>query len=60
MLGGLLAARVMGPLVPVTLELDVHLYRPAPRAGTITGRTQTELPSRRIRAVGVLFLVGFR
>ena len=35
MLSGLLAAQVMGPRVPVTLELDVHLYRPAPAAGTI-------------------------
>jgi acyl-coenzyme A thioesterase PaaI-like protein len=35
MLSGLLAAQVMGPRVPVTLELDVHLYRPAPTAGTL-------------------------
>ncbi|WP_308165391.1 hotdog domain-containing protein [Nocardia noduli] len=32
---GLLASLVMGPRVPVTLELDVNLYRPAPSAGTV-------------------------
>ncbi|MGW0181122.1 PaaI family thioesterase [Nocardia sp. NPDC003345] len=32
---GLLAALTLGPRVPVTLELDVHLYRPAPGAGEI-------------------------
>jgi acyl-coenzyme A thioesterase PaaI-like protein len=35
MLSGLLAAQGMAPRVPVTLELDVHLYRPAPGAGLI-------------------------
>jgi acyl-coenzyme A thioesterase PaaI-like protein len=34
---GLLAADVIGPKVPVTLELDVHLYRPAPASGTVRG-----------------------
>ena len=34
---GLLAADVIGPRVPVTLELDVHLYRPAPTSGTVRG-----------------------
>ncbi|MET7767848.1 hotdog domain-containing protein [Nocardia sp. NPDC005366] len=32
---GLLASLVMGPRVPVTLELDVNLYRPAPGEGTV-------------------------
>ncbi|GGL35570.1 hotdog domain-containing protein [Nocardia jinanensis] len=32
---GLLAALALGPRVPVTLELDVHLYGPAPGAGEI-------------------------
>lgn len=38
---GLLASLVMGPRVPVTLELDVNLYRPAPAAGVVqaVGRT---------------------
>ncbi len=35
LLSGLLAAQAMGPRVPVTLELDVHLYRPAPTEGMI-------------------------
>ena len=30
---GYLAVETVGPRVPVTLELDVHLYRPAPAAG---------------------------
>ncbi|WP_019928391.1 hotdog domain-containing protein [Nocardia sp. BMG111209] len=38
---GLLAALIMGPRVPVTLELDVNLYRPLPGAGVVRmiGRT---------------------
>ncbi|WP_051499818.1 hotdog domain-containing protein [Nocardia sp. BMG51109] len=38
---GLLASLVMGPRVPVTLELDLHLYRPAPASGAVraVGRT---------------------
>jgi acyl-coenzyme A thioesterase PaaI-like protein len=32
---GLLAALTLGPRVPVTLELDVHLYRPAPGSGEV-------------------------
>src|SRR5690606_30289517 len=38
---GLLAALTLGPRVPVTLELDVHLYRPAPSSGEVraVGRT---------------------
>lgn len=40
-LAGLLASQVMGPRVPVTLELDVNLYRPAPGVGEVRafGRT---------------------
>jgi acyl-coenzyme A thioesterase PaaI-like protein len=34
---GLLAAETLRPRVPVTLELDVHLYAPAPGAGRIEG-----------------------
>jgi acyl-coenzyme A thioesterase PaaI-like protein len=32
---GLLAARTITPRVPVTLELEVHLYRPAPAEGPV-------------------------
>ena len=36
-MGGLLAVRSFAPRVPVTLELDVHLRRPAPGDGTVRG-----------------------
>ncbi|HXX89364.1 MAG TPA: hotdog domain-containing protein [Acidimicrobiales bacterium] len=36
-MGGLLAIRSFSPRVPVTLELDVHLLRPAPGAGEVRG-----------------------
>jgi acyl-coenzyme A thioesterase PaaI-like protein len=35
MITGLLAARHMVDRVPVTLELDIHLYRPAPASGVV-------------------------
>jgi acyl-coenzyme A thioesterase PaaI-like protein len=40
MVTGLLAAKHMADRVPVTLELDIHLYRPAPSSGVVraTGR----------------------
>ncbi len=40
MVTGLLAAKHMVDRVPVTLELDIHLYRPAPSSGVVraTGR----------------------
>jgi acyl-coenzyme A thioesterase PaaI-like protein len=36
-LTGILAVDAFAPRVPVTLELDVHLFRPAPGEGAITG-----------------------
>jgi acyl-coenzyme A thioesterase PaaI-like protein len=41
MIAGMMAAQVMTPRVPVTFELDLQLYRPAPSAGAIrvTGET---------------------
>ena len=36
MLCGMLSMRAFAGRVSVTLELDVHLYRPAPGAGTVT------------------------
>ncbi|HVC69342.1 MAG TPA: hotdog domain-containing protein [Acidimicrobiales bacterium] len=41
MVTGLLAAKHMVDRVPVTLELDIHLYRPAPSSGMVraTGRS---------------------
>jgi len=54
-LSGLLAAMVMSPLVPVTLELDVHLYAPAPGWGTVRC-TATELKAgRTVFVVSVTF-----
>ncbi len=37
MLTGILAVDAFAPRVPVTLELDVHLFRPAPEEGTLRG-----------------------
>jgi acyl-coenzyme A thioesterase PaaI-like protein len=34
---GHLAVDTIGPRVPVTLDLDMHLYRPAPSSGTVRG-----------------------
>ncbi|MGH9091525.1 MAG: PaaI family thioesterase [Acidimicrobiales bacterium] len=35
-LSGLMAATSTAPAVPVTVELDVHLYEPAPGSGTVS------------------------
>lgn len=35
---GLVAARIVAPRVPTTLELDVQLLRPAPGVGVVRGR----------------------
>src|SRR5579864_3472724 len=35
LLSGLLAAQAMDGRVPVTLELDIHLFHPAPGSGTV-------------------------
>lgn len=37
---GLAASIIVAPRVPATLELEVHLYRPAPGAGLIFGRAR--------------------
>jgi acyl-coenzyme A thioesterase PaaI-like protein len=52
---GLLAAQVTAPRVPVTLELDVHLYRPAPAAGTVLGIARTVKAGRSVFVAGVEF-----
>jgi acyl-coenzyme A thioesterase PaaI-like protein len=36
-LAGLLVVDAISPRVPVTLELDIHLFRPAPGAGVVHG-----------------------
>jgi len=52
MLGGLLAVDVVAPRVPVTLELDVHLNRPAPTAGRVLA------VGRQIKAGRSVFVAG--
>ncbi|MFB4298615.1 hotdog domain-containing protein [Actinomadura sp. NTSP31] len=57
MLAGLLATRVIAPRVPVTLELDVHLYRPAPAAGDLLGIARTVKAGRSTFVADVEFTV---
>lgn len=50
MVAGLMAVEELAPSVPVTIELDVHLHRPAPGHGTVTA---TGRPLRSGRSVFV-------
>jgi acyl-coenzyme A thioesterase PaaI-like protein len=54
-LGGLLAAQAIGPRVPVTLELDVHLFGPAPGSGVIRSVGRTIKAGRTVFVAGVDF-----
>jgi acyl-coenzyme A thioesterase PaaI-like protein len=54
-LAGLLAVDTMAPRVPVTLELDVHLYRPAPAAGMIRGVGRMAKAGRSVFVASVEF-----
>ncbi len=54
-LAGLLAVDVIGPRVPVTLELDVHLYEPLPGSGTIHGVSRVVKAGRSVFVAGVDF-----
>ncbi|MEU5879160.1 PaaI family thioesterase [Spirillospora sp. NPDC047279] len=54
-LTGLLATQVMAPRVPVTLELDVQLYRPAPADGTVEGIAEVVKVGRSVFVAGVAF-----
>ncbi len=54
---GLLASLVMHPRVPVTLELDVNLYRPAPVSGQIAAIGRTIKVGRSIFVAEVEFSV---
>jgi acyl-coenzyme A thioesterase PaaI-like protein len=58
MLAGLLASLVMEPRVPVTLELDVHLYRPAPAGGLVRGTGRTVKAGRSVFVADVEFTDG--
>jgi acyl-coenzyme A thioesterase PaaI-like protein len=52
---GLLAVRVMAPRVPTTLDLDVHLVRPAPGEGLVTGRARLLKAGRTVLTSSVEF-----
>lgn len=52
---GLLAARVMAPRVPVTLDLEVNLYRPTPSTGTLSGVAKTVKVGRSVFVASVEF-----
>jgi acyl-coenzyme A thioesterase PaaI-like protein len=58
MVEGLLAAQFMAPRVPVTLELDVHLYRPAPATGKVTAVGRTVKAGRSVFVAEVEFFDG--
>lgn len=52
-LAGILTAGTMTPRAPVTLELDVHLYRPAPAAGVVRGVDRTVRTGRTVFVAAV-------
>lgn len=58
MFGGLLAAEAVAPRVPVTLDLDVHLYGPAPASGTVRGTGTTVKKGRSVFVAGADFTGG--
>jgi acyl-coenzyme A thioesterase PaaI-like protein len=56
MLGGILSLVALRPAVPVTLELDVHLYRPAPGSGRLTAVGRTVKAGRSVHVVESEFM----
>jgi acyl-coenzyme A thioesterase PaaI-like protein len=58
MLAGILALEAVAPRVPVTLDLDVHLYRPAPSSGLVVGKARTVKAGRSVFVAGVEFASG--
>ena len=54
-LSGLLAITVTAPLVPVTVELDVHLFAPAPASGTVRCTAKALKAGRSVFMAGVTF-----
>jgi acyl-coenzyme A thioesterase PaaI-like protein len=56
MLGGTLTMRAITPRAPVTLELDVHLYRPPPSAGRLLAVGRIARTGRSVTVVEVEFL----
>jgi acyl-coenzyme A thioesterase PaaI-like protein len=57
-LTGLCVAEELAPRVPVTVEIDVHLYRPAPGSGRIVGMARTLKSGRSLFVAGVDFVSG--
>jgi acyl-coenzyme A thioesterase PaaI-like protein len=55
MLGGILSLTAMRPRVSVTLELDVHLYRPAPASGVVRAEGRTTKAGRSVHVAQVSF-----
>jgi acyl-coenzyme A thioesterase PaaI-like protein len=54
-LAGLLVVDAISPRVPVTLELDMHLYRPAPGAGVVHGVGRIVKSGRSVIVAGADF-----
>ncbi|HEY1652608.1 MAG TPA: hotdog domain-containing protein [Acidimicrobiales bacterium] len=54
-LAGYLAVETVRPRVPVTLELDVHLYRPAPGTGAVRGAGRVIKSGRSVFVASVDF-----
>jgi acyl-coenzyme A thioesterase PaaI-like protein len=57
-LAGHLAIYSVGPRVPVTLELDVHLFAPAPASGTVAGVAKAVKVGRSVFVAQVDFTAG--
>lgn len=55
MLAGLLAAKNMDGRVPVTLELDIHLFRPAPSSGVVRAEGRPVKKGRTVFVASVDF-----
>lgn len=58
MLGGLLAVREMRPRVPVTLDLDIHLFKPAPSSGVVSAVGRVVKTGRSVFVAEVSFFSG--
>ena len=56
-MGGLLASLVIHPRVPMTLELDVNLFRPAPGAGEVRAVGRTVKAGRSVFVAEIEFSV---
>jgi acyl-coenzyme A thioesterase PaaI-like protein len=56
MLGGMLTMRAITPRMPVTLELDVHLFRLAPVAGRLQAVGRIARTGRSVTVIEVDFL----